>query len=427
MAVGRLALLALAVCGVPSLAHAQDGLVVQPAVPQGFDRGRNVSVRSRPRPSYAPLGVHVGGLMMFPQLRTSAGATSNAYLTQRNQVGAAFATLEPSIRVASLWSRHSLRLDAASLLRSYVGQPRRRERTWQINGRGQVELGRAVAITGEASALQGAENQFSGEIEPTVAALSRFRRVSAALRGEYTSGRMRTFIMADRAQFRFAPIRLADGAIRGQADRDRAVSRVIGQVEYARTPSVSLFAQLALADTAFRRTGAMLGSRAIRAIGGVNADIAGRARGTIAIGYSIRDYRAVGFSAVGGPVVEGQGELFPTERLTITAAVRRTIEDATSVNTAPQPFWDNRLSLGGDYELLGNLILSASGEYALQTAIRSDRRSVTYRLATDARYLLSRRATLTGGVSFTERRSRDFRPDSGAGEGRVEAGLTYHL
>ena len=106
---------------------------------------------------------------------------------------------------------------------------------------------------------------------------------------------------------------------------------------------------------------------------------------------------------------------------------RRTVEDATFGNVTPRPFWDNRLSLAGDYEPLGNLILSADGEYALQTFIDQDRRNATYRLAMRARYLISRRMTLGGALSYAKRDARGGQAGSDAGEGRLEAGLTYHL
>lgn len=426
-----LVLAALVAAGVPAAARAQDGLIVQPAVPQGFDRDRNVSVSARPRPDYTPTGIHVGGLMFFPRIETNAGVTSNAYLTQQNETEAPYVSLEPSLRVASIWSRHSLEVNASGLLRNYIGESRRNERRWNLGARGEVELGRALTITGVVDASQSFENQFSGEVESNVAALSRFRRDFASLRTEYTSGRVRTFLLADYTDFRFAPIRLSNGALRDQENRNRNVSRLIGQFEYARTPSISLYAQLGYVGTTFDGQGAGFGalnSDATRAIGGFNVDLAGRARGTIGIGYSNRDYRTAGFGSVGGVIAEVAVDLFPTERFTITTGARRTVEDATFGNVAPRPFWDNRLTLGGDYELLNNLILSAEGQYALQTFINEDRTNSTYQLASRARYLISRRMTLEGSLSYSERDSRGLQASTnGAGEGRIEAGLTYHM
>lgn len=430
MAIGRpaLALAVLGTVGLPVRAQAQEGLIILPAVPQGFDRGRNVSVGSRARPSLAPIGVRIGGLTAFPQLRTATGATSNAYLTRHDTRATAFVALEPSLRVASGWSRHAFDITAAAAERRYLGEARRNERTWNLGGLARADLGRAITVTLDARAIQGMENQFSGEVAVTVAALSRYRSDKAGVRAEYVSGRMRAFVVADHAAFRFAPLRLIDGGKRDQSFRDRTVDRLVGQVEYARTPSVSLFAQLAHATTRFEEAASEgLGSRGLRALGGINADVAGRARGTVAIGYGIRDYRAGGARTVAGPVAEARGDLFLGERLTASVTGRRTIEDLTAGNDVPRPFWDNRLSLGADYEARDNLLLSVAGDCALQTRIGADARTATCRLASNARFLASRRATMTLGASLARRRSRGALAGSDAAEGRLEAGLIYHL
>jgi hypothetical protein len=423
-------MVALAAAGVPSVAWAQDGLIVQPVIPQGFDRDRNVSVQQRSRPSYDAVGVSVGGLLFFPRVDTTAGATSNAYLTDQNRTEAAFIGAEPSLRVSSIWSRHSLEINASTLLRNYIGQSARNERNWDLGAVGQVELGRAVQITAEVNASQSIENQFSGEVATTVAALSRYRQDFASLRAEYAMGRVRVFGVADYSSFRFDPVRLTTGGVRDQDNRNRSISRITGQFEYARTPSVSLFAQLQYLDTTFdsRQIGVVrLDSGAVRALGGINVDISGRARGTIGVGYSVRDYRVSSFPTVKGLVAEGRIELFPTQLFTISAGARRSVEDSTFGVSAPVPFWDNRLTLGGDYEVLNNFILSANAEYALQTYIGSDRRNSTYRVGTSARYLMSRRLTLQGSVSYSQRQTAGAQGGNEPAEGRVTAGLTFRI
>jgi hypothetical protein len=432
LTVGRAALATavLAGAGVPSLAVAQDGLIVQPVIPQGFDRDRNISVLDVSRPSYTPLGVSVGGLLFFPRVETGAGATSNAFLTNSNETKAAFVSLEPSLRVASIWSRHSVTLNASTLIRNYIGQSSRNERNWNLGARGEVELGRPITISAEVNASQSLENQFSGEVATTIAAVSRFRRDFGALRAEYTMGRVRIFGVADHADLRFSPVRLSDGTVRDQENRNRNISRITGQFEYARTPSISVFAQAGYTNTQFDgRQAAVtrLDSGAVRVLGGLNVDLAGRARGTIGVGYSVRDYKTAGFDTVKGLVAEGRVELFPTELFTITTGVRRSVEDATFGNTTPQPFWDNRFSLSADYELLRNLIVSGSGEYTIQTYINTEQRNTTYRIATGARYLISRRLTLDGSVNYTRRQSRGNQFGNEPAEGRIEAGLAFHI
>lgn len=426
---GTVAAALVAAATFSTVAAAQDGLIVQPVVPQGFDRDRNVAVASRPRPSYTPTGARVGGLLFSPRLRTAGGATTNAYLTEQDKAAAPFVSIEPSLRVASIWSRHSLEVNAGGVARNYIGESRRNERTWNLGARGEVELGRAWEISAEANSSSNFENLFSGEVASNVAAVSRFRRDFVATRAEYTTGRVRTFVTADYADLRFAQVPLVDGGIRDQSARNRSVSRVIGQFEYARTPSVSLFGQLRYTGTEFgdRVNSTVRGnSDGYRAIAGANLDLAGQMRGTVGVGYSIRDYHGRAFSSVAGVVAEARVEFFPTRLFTLATGVQRTIEDSTSGNNSP--FWDNRLSVRADYELLHNLIVSASGEYALQDFVDDGRKNSAFRILSSGRYLISRRLTLEGSVSYAKRDRGTFQVSSiSPGEGRIQAGLSFHL
>ena len=422
---------ALLVAGLPLAAVAQvdDGLLVQPAVPQGFDRGRNVSVNGKPRPDYSPLGIRTGGILIFPRLRGEIDGTTNAYLTNTNGVEVPFVSVEPSVRVQSNWSRHSLQVSGATRQREYIGKERRRERAWNIGTTGLLEFGREFTLNFGMNASQSFESQFSGEVASNIAAVSRFRRDYVMMQGTYEAGRLRAFAYADVADFRFRPLPLTTGEFRDQSDRDRNVQRVIGQVEYARTPSISLFAQLGYTGTAF--DGRVLGtlprrdSNALRALGGANVDLAGRARGTIGIGYSIRDYQANIYETIRGISAEAQLELFPTPLLTITLGAQRTIEDsAFGLRSA---FFDTQLSASGDYELMNNLIVSARGTYSQQDYVADDVTGRTYRGEARARYLVSRRITLDASVSYARRNSSNFTFLNRAAEARAEAGISFHL
>ena len=422
---------ALLAAVIPTLAVAQvgDDLTVQPVVPQGFDRDRNISVTGRSRPSYTPIGIRAGGVLVFPRLRTGFGGTTNAYLTNSNAVAAPFTVVEPAIRAVSNWSRHSLEVSGSASFRDYIGQERRNERTWNLGTSGDLDLGRFFNVAFDADASQYFENQFSGEVTSDVAALSRVRRDYVMIRGQYQAGRARAFVVADVADFRFRPLPLTNGNTRDQSERNREVKRLIGQVEYARTPTVSLFAQVGYTSTDF--DGRVLSgttrrdSSALRFLAGTNVDIAGRARGTVGVGYSIRDYQSATVATVRGISAEAELELFPTELFTITGTARRSIEDSTFANQAP--FFDTRFSLRGDYEALNNLIVSARADYNTQSYIGSDLTGSGYGVGTSARYLASRRVTFDASLGYNHRQNAGTANSRNTNEARFEAGISFHI
>ena len=68
----------------PSAAWAQTApqtgsTLIDTAIPDNFDRNRNVSVLERPRPDYDQLGIRLGGFRLLPRAENTIGWTSNVY------------------------------------------------------------------------------------------------------------------------------------------------------------------------------------------------------------------------------------------------------------------------------------------------------------------------------------------------------------
>lgn len=393
-------------------------LIVQPAIPQDLNRGRNVSVGEQARPEYSALGVPLGGVTVYPSVNLGAGATSNTYLAPGDGNASPFVYQEGAIRLRSNWSRHSLTVSASALERQYLGESERNEHLWSANAAGRLDVYHSMKVEGAVSASRNFENLFSGEVTPTVAALSQYRRDLASIKATYAQGRGRTFLLFDHADYRFSPVSLRTGGELDQSARDRKISRLTGQVEYARSPSVAFFAQVSGMRIKYPNpislARANQDSDSLRVLGGVNVDIAGQVRGTVGLGYSMRNYDAAIYRTVSGLSAEVQLEAFPTPRLTVGFNGRRSIEDTASGFLRPS--FSTRMSLRADYELLRNFIISGTGSYRHQA-----RSGDTYRGAASGRFLFSRRVSVESTVSYS-RRSFDA-----VSEARADASISYHL
>lgn len=408
----------LLVTASASAQELDNDLTIQAALPQDFNRGRNVSVQEQRQPDYIALGLRLGGFTLNARVTSGAGTTSNTYLTSQNKNASAFLAQQASARLSSQWSRHSLQLSATAVERQYLGESRRNEDLWALDGSGQLDLLSALTIESNVNVSRRLENLFSGEVAPTVAALSQYRRDYALLRSTYTQGRARALVTIDQASFRFFPVDLVAGGERDQSARDRQISRLTVQLEYARSPSVALFAQASATRIDYDNRPAVglqkLGSKSIRVLGGINVDIAGQIRGTIGVGYSVRNYDATLYKTVSGLLGEVQLQTFPTQRLTLGIDGRRTIEDITA--GAIRPSIVTRASISVDYELLRNMIISATGSYVNQR-----RNGDTFRGTAGGRYLLTRRLSLQGTASMNRRVA------SSISELRIEASIAYQL
>lgn len=414
-------------CWAAPAAYAQSATVlVDTAIPDNFDRDRNISVLERPHPDYDPLDIRTGGFIISPQIETGGGATDNVYLTHDNTKSDVYLYTAPSVIARSDWSGSQVMLSAAGLGRRYLDEARRNETSYNLRALGEKDLGPHYSITGEAQYAKLYESPDSGAVDSALAVLSSYQRSYFNLRGQYSAGRGRVIVALDRTAFTFNDIHLSTGDI-DQSNRDRVVSRVTTEVQYALSPSVSLYTQGSLDDTNYseRLAGGdpNRDSTGYRLVGGLNFDLAGLVRGKIGLGYTQRDYHSPAYRDVGGVSVEALVEYFPTDLTTVGLRLGRTIEDASISNTSA--YWQNRAQLRVDHELLNNLVLSAIGEYTRQSYIDS----VTpgnkyYRVSGLGRYLASRFVTLNASVSYL-RRTADNTPTANYNEFRGQIGITF--
>lgn len=388
-------------------AAAQDNsTLVQPTVPVDYDRGRNVSVMQRQRPDYDPLGIRRGSVLIYPRIDLGLGGSDNVFLSSSDKRADGYAAFSPSVRAETDWSRHEVSLTAGGRFRRYFDNPRRNIDEWNVGGLGRLDLGSTFAVTAQGQAARTQEDPFNGATDANVAALSRYRRNLAGIKGEYRQGHVRAMLSYDFQNFNFAPIALGNGTSISQANRDRSLNRVAGQLEYAFSPSLATYGQLSYIKTDYS-TPISPGvpnrdSDGYRAIVGFSLDVSGFYRGVVGIGYTRRDFISPLYKDVGGLSAEAQLEYFPSDLTTFTLNMRRTIEDSNiGILSA---YFDNRVSLKVDHELRRNVIVSLGGEYAKQDYIGVSTLDDIWRVRGGARYLVSRMVSIQGDLSYGNRR-----------------------
>lgn len=415
---------------IPGAAHAQsDSPLIQPAIPDGFDRGRNISVTQRPRPDYDPLGLLISSFKVYPKVETGIGATDNVFVSGVDPQADGFVYVTPGVTASSDWSRHSVQLRAATQLRRFFDNPRRNENAWNVGALGRLDLASSYALTGEAQFARIYETPFSGEVSSDVAVLSSYFRSFLAARGQYQRGQGRLTLAVDRGSYDFSPIPLAGGTFRDQSDRNRKIVRGSGQVEYAFTPSFSVYTQFQYTDTAYDRPllggGPNRDSTSIRAIAGVSLDLAGLMRGSVGVGYTRRNYRSLIYPDAGGFSAEGKLEYFPTELTTVTLGLSRVLQDSAIGSSSA--YFDNRIGLRVDHELLNNLLLNANADFGQQEYIGIAGHTNQYRVGGGAHYLISHFVALDGSLSYAHQDTTNTAIGRSYGETRGQVGVTLQF
>lgn len=408
-------------------AIAQETLLVPPVLPYDFDKGRNISVVQRARPEFDPIGIDVSSFKLFPSIDMSGGYTSNVYYADVSPKSDGYVQFSPAVRLASDWSRHSLELRADTQIQRYFSETRRNQEPWNVRGIGALEFGDNFRLVPEGQIAQQYETPFSSDTQSDQAALSSYLRKFAGLRGEYSGGQTKLTLAVDDTNYQFSNVTLQSGNFIDQSDRDRNIFRVAGQAQYAFTPSIALYTQASYDHTVYDRTllsgVANRDSDGYRIIGGFNFDLASLLRGTVAIGYMRRDYIAPIYKDVDGLSFEGQLEYFPTELTTFTLGVRRLIADA-SIGVV-SAYFDNRISLRADHELLYNLLINGTVQYQNQDYIDINDKSNIYQFNVGAVYLSSNWLSLNVNVGYTARERTLDLLGQRFDEFRGQIGLTF--
>lgn len=381
-------------------------VLVDTAIPENYDRDRNVSVLERPRPDYDQLGIRYRTFLILPQAETGLGATSNVYLSSANKKSDGYAYLAPSLQARSDWARDMVQLSGSGMFRRFFNEDRRNETSFNLRAMGRKDIGDSFSFTGEAQYARIFESFDSGAIDSSLAVLSSYRRSFFSGRAQYRSGQSRAILAIDRTAFTFGDINLSTGDV-SQADRDRVVTRGTGEYQRALSPSISLYSQVGYGETTYSRllfNGTQnRDSVGWRAIGGVNFDLAGLMRGKVGVGYVNRNYKSPVFRDTHGLSAEALIEYFPTVLTTFGLTLSRTIEDSSVGNIGA--FFQNRVQVRVDHELLNNLIIGSSAEYGRQKYVDDLAVNNYYRIAANARYLSSRFVSLTGQVTYNKRDS----------------------
>jgi hypothetical protein len=114
----------------------REGIVIQPAIPEGLSRGHTLSVDEQAGPEYMLLGIPIGGMVLSPRVEIGGRGATNTCLNRNEAVASGFLPQRGSASLNSPRSRHSLQISAATINREFIGEPKRNEHLWSANAGG---------------------------------------------------------------------------------------------------------------------------------------------------------------------------------------------------------------------------------------------------------------------------------------------------
>lgn len=395
---GRVALAVLAgglTVGLPA-----SGALGQTMAPSATERG--VTVLTRPRPEYDPLGVRLGGFRLDAGVEAGVGWDSNVFGRKSNIVSDGFANQSADIALGSDWTTHALGASVNMSSQQYFNRSDLDWTDWNIGGFGRYDFSADTNLEFRYRHYQEHLDVYNFDVQ--TAGISKpvpYDSDEAQLTGTTRFNRLGLLGTGLFRTYRFQDVTI--GGVRNPVsinDFNTALGAL--GASYALAPGRFVTAVVRLQDITYQESESRpRDSFTWEALVGFQYDFDGVWQGRLAFGWRHRDYRGPGLKPLEGPAVEGELIWLPTQITTVTFNVRRSIEE--SIRADAVSYWRTTGGVRVDHELLRNVILGAE--------LRADRREYEQpsQTATDgvftlnARYLLNRNIALVGSYSYTQR------------------------
>ncbi|WP_135466845.1 outer membrane beta-barrel protein [Crenalkalicoccus roseus] len=370
----------------------------------GRDVERGVTVPTRPRPEFDPLGVRLGGFRLDAALQAGVGWDSNVFGRRGNQVSDGYATQRLDASLNSLWSTHALGFSADLEARQQFSRSELDWTDWSIGGFGRYDFSVDTSVRAEYRHYRAHLDVYDFDVqragvfrpvpydsdEISVSGTTRLNRIGLLAIGTY-----RTFRFED---------------VGGQGPFSRVSTNdfdtVIGALgtSYFFAPGRAANLVVRLQDISYRDSIARgRDSFTWEALAGLQYDFDGVWQARLSIGWRERDYRAPQFRNLSGPAVEGSLTWAPTLITTLRLAVASTIEESIRQDSVGYRRYNGSLTI--DHELLRNVILTGQARLERREYERPTQTVTDGVLTLGANWLINRNLALIGSYSHYNRLS----------------------
>jgi hypothetical protein len=370
-----------------------------PAAVPGYENQTGVTVTSRVRPDFEPVGVHVGDFLLHANLGESFGYNSNV-AGFSNTPGSWLVTTSPSLGINSDWGRNQLSAYLNADSTQYLSTPTQDYTNWGATIGGSYLIGEESLVAGYShQSLHEAPNSLGSPLSTVPI--------------PYTVDDGRIYYTFDAGRFSFIPridvqlYQYGDGMLLNvpvsQASSNRVVTTGGLETRYSLTDQhhlVFVVQGINAQYTDIPAGQASSNSQSLLALGGIDYRAAGPWRYRVLVGIERRAFAAQQIPTHTGPIAEASVIWTPTGLTTVTGVLSRTIEDAQEPGTAGYTY--TRANLEVDHEYLRNVLLQASAGYQAADYIQTGQTQTSYTLGAGAQWLINQRMRLGLTYAFTQ-------------------------
>lgn len=364
----------------------------------------DLPVMARPRPEYDPMGIPVGGFLLFPQLTVDGTYDSNVFRTPETELDDYFFTFSPSLRLRSNWGRHSLEFYGGVDAYEYLKYTQENLADWDTGADGRYDIAEGISLYGNGLVAEEHESLASPNVLGNQKSPTRYYDKHAEVSATAQPNRLGFSAGGSFDHYDYLNTPLIGGGQEDNGDRDFDDYQAFAKSFYDLSPGYSLFLRTSYEsrqfDQYFDRNGLHRSSTGYHADAGGDLQLSHLVSGEVYLGYLKYDFSGPLLN-VGGLDYGAKLDWLATPLITVHLEGGRMLNQVILVGASIQD--SQSVGVSADYEFRRNLIVQARADYVDSSYPGIVRHDKAPDAGIGVKYLLTQLLSLEANYTYTGR------------------------
>ena len=334
---------------------------------------------------YAPLGIDLGGIKLFPLLQVDSVYSSNAAQASSNPQSTVGLHLKPTLRFESDWVRHSWAGQASGDITAYLKKDVASSKSIDLSNKFILDIRHDTHAEFDASYRLSQIGSEDSEVPSTAIGNRTDHTLIADAAITHDHGPLTGSLKLGLTREIFEDVKLSGGGTEDNADRNNYTPSVGLRLDYTDPPALKPFVDITYAprfhDEKLDRNGLARDSQGVAASLGVTLDRGPIWSGEAAIVYTVRDYKDANLATNAALGINGNLTWKPTDLTSMVLTLATDLNETSSAASSGSRIYSSRVDV--THALRDNVNLLAGFGVSLDDDVAGVDKTITSKLGVE--------------------------------------------